>query len=345
MARRKWTDDDIRQLKEMYAFSKTKDVAIALKRTVRATIHKAAELGLSRPEPGVGDRFGWLTVVKTEMRRCATQNKTYALARCDCGRDGWFVLSAVVGGNTMSCGCRSPGQAGLPYSTERTKHGLSKSSVSTAWYNMVDRCNNPQNRMWHRYGGRGIGVCAGWSTFRPFALSSLGRNYRKGLQIDRIDNDGGYWCGECDECRGRDRPANCRLADRKAQANNRSDNIRLTYNGEKKTIQQWSEDERCRVSYQVLYDRVQRLGWGIGKAMGMPTREFSDWQSNRLDGNTTWNGRLLTAFGETKTASEWVKDRRCQVGYRTLMSRLNSYGYSHQEAVATPVKKRYKRSV
>jgi len=343
MAGRKWTEEDIGLLRAMYPTSKTRDVAKSLGRTVKATMHVAAGLGLRRPGHGAGDRFGWLTVVRTEMRRCAAQNKTYALARCDCGRDGWFVLSAMAGGNTTSCGCRSPGQAGKPYATNRTKHGLSRSPVQRAWYNMVDRCTNPKNRGWHRYGGRGIGVCAGWSTFRAFSTSLIGREYKKGLQIDRVDNDGGYWCGECRECVESGRPANCQLAGSKQQANNRGDNVVLEHGGERKTVKQWSEDHRCRVDYKTFYDRTQKLGWGVGKAMETPTRPFSDWMANRFGGNTSWNGRLLTAFGETKTASEWVRDPRCQVGYRTLMSRLR-LGFSHQEAVTTPVRKRYKRS-
>ena len=39
-------------------------------------------------------------------------------------------------------------------------------------------------------------------------------------------------------------------------ANNRCDNVRVEAFGEKKTIAEWSRDERCAVSYSVLRKRI-----------------------------------------------------------------------------------------
>lgn len=39
-------------------------------------------------------------------------------------------------------------------------------------------------------------------------------------------------------------------------ANNRSDNVRVEAFGEEKTIAEWSRDERCSVSYNVLRKRI-----------------------------------------------------------------------------------------
>ena len=44
---------------------------------------------------------------------------------------------------------------------------------------------------------------------------------------------------------------------------------------------------------------------------------------------------LLTAFGETKTITEWARDRRCSVKYNTIITRLN-HGASPENAVALP---------
>ncbi len=44
----------------------------------------------------------------------------------------------------------------------------------------------------------------------------------------------------------------------------------------------------------------------------------------------------ITAFGETKLAIEWSKDRRCKVKYTTLLMRLNLCGWQPEEAITCP---------
>jgi len=64
---------------------------------------------------------------------------------------------------------------------------------------MIDRCFNPDNAWYHRYGGRGITVCARWlgpQGFNNF-LADMGER-PAGKSIDRFpDNDGNYDPGNC----------------------------------------------------------------------------------------------------------------------------------------------------
>jgi hypothetical protein len=77
---------------------------------------------------------------------------------------------------------------------------------------IMTRCYNANHPRFHRYGGRGIKVCDEWlqnrASFREWAISN---GYKKGLHIDRIDNNGDY------------SPENCRVITPFENSLNRSD--------------------------------------------------------------------------------------------------------------------------
>ena len=64
--------------------------------------------------------------------------------------------------------------------------------LRSVFNNMGQRCNNPSNKYYKDYGGRGIqNKFKSLGDFRDYIINELKVDPR-GLQIDRIDNDGHY---------------------------------------------------------------------------------------------------------------------------------------------------------
>ena len=129
------------------------------------------------------------------------------------------------------------------------------------WFDMKRRCYQPQNKRYNRYGGRGIKVCAEWlNNFQAFFDWSLVNGYQDDLTIDRLDKDGDY------------SPKNCRWADLITQANNRSNNHYITYQGKTQTMMEWSKE--LHINYSTLRQRINS-GWDVGKAFDRPIGRWS----------------------------------------------------------------------
>ena len=232
------------------------------------------------------------------------------LCKCDCGEEKIVPIGSLTSGNTKSCGCLN--RENLSKNPNRTIHGMSKTRLYNTWNKMKNRCNSPNSNEYKYYGGRGIKVCDEWQKFEPFCDWALANGYSDDLSIDRIDNDGNY------------EPSNCRWVDFITQVNNRSSNVRFTYNGKSMTISEIARE--TGVSKDLLYGRLEK-GYSLEDSLKYPPRELP-WSSS-MSKYITWNGK-------TQNVDQWARELGMRPG--ALRYRLNEAKWSVEKAFTTPVK-------
>jgi hypothetical protein len=178
------------------------------------------------------------------------------LCKCDCGKEFLATGNQLNSGRTKSCGCAKKER----FKRMILKHGQGHTRLNNIWHHMKQRCNNPNSFEFYLYGGRGITVCEEWNNdFEAFSNWALGNGYSPELSIDRIDNSKGY------------SPDNCRWVDNVTQCRNRRSNHLLTFNGQTKTMKEWSEE--TGVDYPTLQARINELGWSVEHSLTIPTRK------------------------------------------------------------------------
>lgn len=197
-----------------------------------------------------GDRFSRLTIIEeVEMR----YGRRYFLCKCDCGTIKEIGLNNFNKGKTESCGCLHS-----EITRKRNfKHGLYGTRIHKSWRHMIDRCQNPKDKRFVHYGGRGIKVCSEWQEFINFYEWAIANGYNDTLTIERKDVDGDY----CTD--------NCMWATCKQQQNNRRNNRYITFQGRTLTSQQWSEE--LGIAAGTIRFRLDR-GWAVEDALFKPLK-------------------------------------------------------------------------
>lgn len=123
------------------------------------------------------------------------------------------------------------------------------------WVNMRRRCTEKETKDSYRYIDRGISFSEDWLSFDSF-YRDMASTYKKGLSLDRIENDKGYSL------------ENCRWATPKEQANNTGRNRRITIDGVTKTLSQWIDSVDIKSS--TVRQRFYGMGWTIEKSLYTP---------------------------------------------------------------------------
>jgi hypothetical protein len=193
-----------------------------------------------------GNTYGELTV--QEYAGQSNSNKTKWKCMCSCGNSCVVLSASLKEGRTRSCGCYHIKVTGDRF----RKHGQCDLPEYNVWMSMRSRCNNPNNKEFRNYGGRGIKVCDRWSDFDAF-LSDMGARPSPKHSIDRLNNSLGYSLH------------NCEWVLPKKQANNRRNTHSFTYGNQTKTLSEWAA---CTgIKHATLYYRLVLAGWSEDKAL------------------------------------------------------------------------------
>ena len=166
---------------------------------------------------------------------------------CDCGNISVIAKKYLLSGNTRSCGC-------LRKEIETTvniKHGLSYSRTYNIWKSIKHRCFNENCEFYRIYGARGITICDKWKDSFESFYADMGECPPE-FSIERINNDGNY------------EPSNCKWASAFEQSRNKSTNVYIEYNGERKIIADWSLS--TGLGRDVITSRIKR-NWTIEDAL------------------------------------------------------------------------------
>jgi len=182
-------------------------------------------------------------IKELDIRPYGKRNKLFCLFICPyCNKK--VEKEKRQGESNKSCGCI------------RIKHNESRSKLYVVWRAMKMRCYNKTHIHYKYYGGRGIKVCNQWrNSYEEFRNWAMNNGYKKGLTLDRKNNNQGY------------RPLNCRWVTRKIQQRNTRWNRKITYKDETHCVSEWAEILGIN-----KYTIASRLYKGMGEVEALTTK-------------------------------------------------------------------------
>lgn len=151
------------------------------------------------------------------------------------------------------------------------EYKINKRKLSNVFRSIKNRCYDPKNISYKKYGAKNIGVCKEWllfpENFYEWAFKNgykyiPDKNGRNVLSIDRIDGTKGY-------C-----PENCRWVTQKIQSYNRKNTHLIEYNGELKTLNDLCNE--LGLPYGTVYRRIKYYGISFDDAISISDYRFKN---------------------------------------------------------------------
>ena len=182
------------------------------------------DLTKSRYQEHVGKKYSFLTITGVNRNK---RDYIVFMTKCECGKLGESYPSDILSMRIKSCGCYNKKLCSQRNKIIKRKYPVGKEDLSHIWLGILARCNNPRNKAYNLYGGRGITVCDRWNNFYNF-YSDMGDRPSKKHSIERIDNNKGYSAD------------NCKWATMTEQARNRRNTLRFKFGDCEMKLVEWA---------------------------------------------------------------------------------------------------------
>lgn len=210
----------------------------------------------TRLQARAGDCFGTWTLLSAPVKQPGAKNYTVE-ARCKCGLVKVLDSYSVTNENSKSCTACSLRTHGATALHKQTPEYV-------AWSNMIQRCYNPKNNNYKRYGARGVRVCDRWNpgaggSFVNF-YQDLGPRPDPTYQLDKEALQPGSTIYS---------PETTQWASRKDNNRRKRTNRLLTFQGVTLPVVDWAA--RQGLTRSALQHRLDR-GWSIERALTTPMR-------------------------------------------------------------------------
>lgn len=207
----------------------------------------------------IGKRYGRLTVVDV-LEKCTRKFKCV----CDCGNVYYAIPCDLENVSVKSCGC---------IKDEISANAISYDRLYHVWQGIKSRCNNPNERNYYNYGGRGITVCDEWeSDYLKFKEWAYSTGYDKNAPfgectIDRIDVNGNYEPSNCRWITNAEQQKNKRPSSEWKKRSNKRRSF-VIFNG--KTTSKYDLCQKFGISVETFNYRVNTKGMTVEEALKTP---------------------------------------------------------------------------
>jgi hypothetical protein len=253
----------------------------------------------------IGKKYGRLTILSEMFSKISKSGtrRYFVKTICDCGIKKEIDIYRIKGGGAKSCGCL--------IIKAITKHGQVSHPLYGVYNGIKYRCYDSDSNSYKNYGGRGIEMCDDWLLdFKKFFDWAIANGWRKGLLLDRKDNNKGY------------NPDNCRYVTMRESNENRRNTLYAEYNGEKKLLKEWAII--LGKDYGWLRKQIFVKNNPVSEVFG---KEVKKHRSNHD----------IQIGNKSKTLTEWCA---CyDINLKAVWNRINNLGWDIKTALITPIKK------